>query len=101
MPGPTEQPPPRAAGVASALLERLPELATQLADRIAADVPAYTDEHLVPRADLRESCRDNLEFMLGHLAEHRAHDLSAPRRTGTRRAEQGAPLTALHSAFRI
>jgi hypothetical protein len=91
----------RTAEVASVLLGRLPELAAQLADRIAEGVPAYRDEDLVPRADLRESCRDNLEFMLGHLDGAAAVDLSAPRRTGTRRAEQGAPLDALHSAFRI
>jgi hypothetical protein len=99
--GSTELPAPRAARVASALLERLPELAAELADRIVEGVPSYADEGLVPRADLRESCRDNLDFMLRHLSEHRAHDLSAPRRTGRRRAEQGAPLVALHSAFRI
>jgi DNA-directed RNA polymerase specialized sigma24 family protein len=89
------------AELASALLERLPELAAQLADRIVESVPVYRDDTLVPLDDLRESCRDNLEFMLRSLSDNRTHDLAAPRRTGERRAEQGAPLVALHSAFRI
>jgi hypothetical protein len=61
----------------------------------------YAEGGPVPREDLYESCRDNIEFMFGHLGDLGPRDLSAPRRTGRRRAEQGAPIAAVLSSFRI
>ena len=87
--------------LATALLERAPELAGQLAERIAKQVDVYAEGGPVPREDLYESCRDNVEFIFAHLGDADPHDLSAPRRTGRRRAEQGAPLAAVASAYRI
>jgi GGDEF-like domain len=89
------------AVLASALRGRAPELAGQLAGRIIEQIDFYAEGGLVPREDLRESCRDNLEFVFGHLGDLGPHDLSAPRRTGQRRAEQGAPIAAVLSSFRI
>lgn len=39
--------------------------------------------------------------MFGHLGDLGPRDLSAPRRTGRRRAEQEAPIAAVLSSFRI
>jgi hypothetical protein len=89
------------AVVASELLARLPDLSEQLVERIMKQADCYGDDAPVPRADLYASCRDNLEFMIRHLANVGPYDLSAPRRTGRRRAEQGAPLADVQTAFRI
>lgn len=86
--------------IASALLARLPELATALADGIQEHVEVYRPDGPVPPADLYESCRDNLEFMLAQLGHENSVDLDAPRRTGRRRAEQGVPLAMVQKAFR-
>lgn len=89
------------AVLASALRGRAPELARQLAGRIIKQIDFYAEGGPVPREDLYESCRDNIEFMFGHLGDLGPRDLSAPRRTGQRRAEQGAPIAAVLSSFRI
>ena len=89
------------AALASALRRRAPELAGQLAGRIIKQIDFYAEGGPVPREDLYESCRDNIEFMFGHLGDLGPRDLSAPRRTGRRRAEQGAPIAAVLSSFRI
>ena len=89
------------AVLASALRGRAPELAGQLAERIIEQIDFYAEGGPVPREDLRESCQDNIEFMFGHLGDLGPRDLSAPRRTGRRRAEQGAPIAAVLSSFRI
>jgi PucR C-terminal helix-turn-helix domain/GGDEF-like domain len=89
------------AVLASALRGRAPELAGQLAGRIIMQVDSYAEGGPVPREDLYESCRDNIEFMFGYLGDLGPRDLSAPRRTGRRRAEQGAPIAAVLSSFRI
>jgi hypothetical protein len=80
------------AVLASALRGRAPELAGQLAGRIIKQIDSYAEGGPVPREDLYESCRDNIEFMFGHLGDLGPRDLSAPRRTGRRRAELGAPI---------
>jgi hypothetical protein len=89
------------AVLASALRGRAPELAEQLAGRIIEQIESYAEGGPVPRGDLYESCRDNIEFIFGHLGDLGRRDLSAPRRTGRRRAEQGVPLAAVLSSFRI
>jgi PucR C-terminal helix-turn-helix domain/GGDEF-like domain len=92
---------PKVAALASALSERLPQFAAELTERICQQVDAYREDGPVPRDDLYRSCRQNLEFGFRILADVGHHDLSAPRRTGRRRAEQGAPLAVVLSAYRI
>ena len=94
--------------LASALLSRLPALADELLKRVLeqSDVSReqseiYGDDRLVPIDDLRQSLRDNLMFMFSNLGCPGSHDLAAPRRTGRRRAEQGAPLAAVLSSLQV
>jgi hypothetical protein len=91
---------PNVAALASALMERLPQFADEVTERICNQVEAYRREQPVPRDDLRLSCLQNLEFGFRGLADVTHHDLSAPRRTGRLRAEQGAPLSMVLSAYR-
>jgi hypothetical protein len=92
---------PNVAALASTLLERLPQFAHELTERICQQVAAYGQEQPVPRDDLSGSCRQNLEFGFRCLADTAAYDLSAPRRTGRLRAAQGAPLAMVLAAYRI
>ena len=92
---------PNVVALASALLERLPEFADEITERICQQVEADRQEEPVPRDDLNASCRQNLEFGFRSLADTGPYDLSAPRRTGRRRAAQGAPLAMVLSAYRI
>lgn len=87
--------------LATTLLERTDHLANDLAARIAEQVPFYRSDGPIERNDLVDSCRDNLQFMIGRLGALGPPDLSAPRRTGSRRAGQGAPLSSVLAAFRI
>lgn len=93
--------PPQVADLCRAVLSRLPRLADELADRIEVDVEEYRSTGGVPRDDLRESCRHNIDYVFRRLAGHGPHRVTAPRDTGRRRAEQGVPLAAAQSAFRI
>lgn len=89
------------AALSAVLMERLPQLAEDVTERICREVDAYHGDGPVPRDDLLRSCRENLEFGFRSLAAAGPHDLSAPRRTGRRRAAQGAPLAMVLSAYRI
>src|SRR5260370_28052072 len=103
---------PQGAVLASALLNRLPALTDELLKRVLeqSDIRGkqsdiYGDDRPVPIDDLHQSLQDNLTFIFTHLGRPGSHDLAAPRRTGRRRAEQGAPLAAVRSsdevAFRV
>ena len=99
---------PQGAVLASALLDRLPELAEELLKRVLkqSDIEGnqsdiYGDDRLVPIDDLHQSLQDNLTFMFSNLGCAGSHDLAAPRRTGRRRAEQGAPLAAVLSSLQV
>ena len=89
-----------------------------LTDRLVATIegrnPGYRATRLVPRADLWESCRDNIGRVLellaaavegarlpgdGSEAQDAAYD--AARATGRRRAEQGLPLDDVLRSFRM
>ena len=97
-----DEPPGTPVGrVALRILDRAPALATELARRIGSQVDFYRTGDVVSDEDLRDSCRANLEFMFRRVAGEAAVDLAAPRETGRRRAEQGAPLAAIQSAFRL
>ena len=99
---------PQGAVLASALLDRLPELAEELLKRVLkqSDIEGnqsdiYGDDRLVPIDDLHQSLQDNLKFMLSNLGWTGSHDLVVPRRTGRRRAEQGAPLATVQSSLQV
>jgi hypothetical protein len=100
--GPLERlPDPEIASLADSLLARLPELTEQLLARILDQVDCYGSAGPVPVDDLRTSCRANLEFMCRQLAHPWPLDLSTPRRTGRRRAQQGTPLASIQTSYRI
>src|SRR5262249_23799305 len=68
---------------------------------IRAAEPFYDAGEVVPVEDLRASVRDNLGYILGRLAGRPVPALDAPRATGRRRAEQGAPLPAILHSYRV
>jgi len=58
---------PEIAALAKSMTARLPELADQLAERIRQAVDVYGAGVVVPLDDLRTSCKNHLEFLLGQL----------------------------------
>ena len=99
---------PQGAVLTSALLNRLPALTDELLNRALkqSDIygnqsDIYGDDRLVPIDDLHQSLQDDLTFMFSNLGCAGSHDLAAPRRTGRRRAEQGAPLAAVLSSLQV
>ncbi|WP_224401844.1 CdaR family transcriptional regulator [Pseudonocardia sp. ICBG1034] len=92
---------PQVTNLCRTVLRRLPVLADELAERIAKEVLEYAAAGEVPRDDLAESCRDNIDYVFRRLGGLGPYELAAPRRTGRRRAEQGVPLAAAQSAFRV
>jgi hypothetical protein len=92
---------PEIAALATSITARLPELADQLVERIRHAVDAYGPGTPVPLDDLNTSCRNHLEFLFGQLTQPGPLDLTVPRATGQRRADQGAPLAAIMAAYRL
>lgn len=99
---------PQGAVLASALVNRLPTLTDELLKRVLerSDIRGkrsdiYGDDGLVPIDDLHQSLQDNLAFVFTNLGCPGSHDLAGPRRTGRRRAEQGAPLAAVQSSYQV
>lgn len=92
---------PEIGALAASMTARLPELADQLAERIRQAADAYGSDAVVPFDDLHTSCRNHLEFVFGQLTQPGPVDLTVPRATGQRRADQGAPLAAIMDAYRI
>lgn len=80
---------------------RLPKLVDRVVQRILAEIEFCRDRDVVSLEDLRDSVRSNLESMVGQLTTDRPPDLSAPRATGRRRAEQGTPLADILHAYRV
>ena len=89
---------------------RVDALTDRLVDTIVASNPGYRAVRVVPLADLRESCRDNIARvleLLGDTAQGQALPppgepaYDAARMTGRRRAEQGLPLDDVLRSFRI
>jgi PucR-like helix-turn-helix protein/diguanylate cyclase with GGDEF domain len=93
---------------------RVEPLADRLVATIEASNPGYRATRLVPRADLWDSCHDNIRRVLellaaavdgargpgeGSEATDTAYD--AARATGRRRAEQGLPLDDVLRSFRM
>jgi hypothetical protein len=89
------------ARVADALKLRFDDLVDRLVDRIAAEIDLYGSDAVVARAELHRSVADNFTFMLGAMSTSDDPDLGPPRRTGRRRAKEGAPLPELLRAYRL
>jgi PucR-like helix-turn-helix protein/diguanylate cyclase with GGDEF domain len=92
---------PEVAEIAESVIARLPGLVDRVVDRIEAEIEFYRDRNVVSLEDLRASVRANLESMGRQLTADEPPDLSAPRATGRRRAEQGTPLADILHAYRI
>jgi hypothetical protein len=76
-------------------------LVDRVVQRLLAEIEFYRDREVVSLQDLRDSVASNLESMVAQLTTDRPPDLSAPRETGRRRAEQGTPLADILHAYRI
>jgi phosphoglycolate phosphatase-like HAD superfamily hydrolase len=92
---------PEIAEIAGSVRTRLPQLVDRVVQRILAEIDFYRDREVVSLPDLRDSVGSNLESMVAQLTTGRPPDLSAPRTTGRRRAEQGTPLADILHAYRI
>ncbi|RNI24383.1 PucR family transcriptional regulator [Flexivirga caeni] len=81
---------------------RLSELRDRAYDAILDRMTMYRSDDVVPSTDLRASVERNLRFMLTALADPQTPlDLTTPSETGSRRAQQGAPLPEVIRAYRI
>ena len=92
---------PAVSAVGERLLTRVDRLADELTAVIRTAEPFYDAGTAVPAEDLRGSVRDNLVYILSRLAGRPSPGLGAPRATGRRRAEQGAPLPAILHSYRV
>jgi hypothetical protein len=92
---------PEIAEIAGSLRTRLPGLVDLVVQRIVAEIEFYRDREVVSLQDLRDSVGSNLDSMVRQLTMEPPPDLSAPRATGRRRAEQGTPLADILHAYRI
>jgi hypothetical protein len=92
---------PEISEIAGSVTTGLSELVDRIVRRILAEIEFYRDRDVVGPDDLRESVASNLRSMVGQLTTDRPPDLSAPRATGRRRAEQGTPLADILHAYRI
>ena len=92
---------PEISGIAGSVRTRLPDLVERVVQRLLAEVEFYRDREVVSVQDLRDSVASNLESMVAELTTDQPPDLSAPRATGRRRAEQGTPLADILHAYRI
>lgn len=90
---------------------RVEVLTDRLVATIEASNPGYRATRVVPLADLRASCHDNIQRVLELLAATAGDDApgeaardssyDAARATGRRRAEQGLPLDDVLRSFRL
>ena len=87
--------------IAGSVRTRLPDLVDRVVRRILAEIEFYRDREVVSLQDLRDSVASNLESMVAQLTSDQPPDLSSPRVTGRRRAEQGTPLADILHAYRI
>jgi len=81
--------------------KRIGALATAMAGQITAEVGFYRDQPAVSPAELRDSCRAHLEYVLGSLGGPLPRDTSPARQNGRRRADADVPLPALMDAYRV
>ncbi|MFF3464595.1 PucR family transcriptional regulator [Streptomyces sp. NPDC002619] len=86
--------------LATVLLERVGELAKEMAARIRAGSRDYHYD-VVPAEELEETCRTHLGNALRALTGQVPVDTEAAARIGRRRALQNVPLPAVMTAYRI
>lgn len=94
-------PGPIVAAIGERLLGRIDAIADELTRVIRAAEPFYDTGTAVSIPDLRGSIHDNLAYIISRLAGRPSPGLEAPRATGRRRAEQGAPLPAILHSYRV
>lgn len=96
------------AGLYEALLERLPEMADEVADRLIAEIPLYDKLSAASAgaltADIRKVAEQNLRFFVrsfraGRLPE--AGELEEIRSAAAQRAARGMPLEAVIAAYHL
>jgi hypothetical protein len=92
---------PEISEIAGSVRTRLPDLVERVVQRLLAEIEFYRDREVVSVQDLRDSVASNLDSMVAQLTTDQPPDLSAPRATGRRRAEQGTPLADILHAYRI
>ena len=92
---------PEIAEIAGSITNRMPDLVDRVVRRILTEIEFYRDRGVIGPEDIRGSVRNNLESMAAELTTSQPPDLSAPRATGRRRAEQGTPLADILHAYRI
>ena len=81
---------------------RLADLVDDAYTATVERIPLYRKGDLVPAPELRESITQNLRFIIGAIAHPDADlDLTVPKATGRRRAQQGVPLPEVLRAYRI
>jgi DNA-binding PucR family transcriptional regulator len=92
----------RMADLARWAEDRLPALVEDAYAAVVDRIPLYRKGDLVPHKDLRRSIAQNLSFAVSAIAHADAPlELTAPQRTGRRRAQQGVPLPEVLRAYRI
>ena len=96
-----EFPGPIVAAIGQRLLGRVDAIAVELTGVIRGQEPFYDTGNAVSTEDLLGSVRHNLGYILSRLAGLPSPGLQAPRATGRRRAEQGAPLPAILHSYRV
>ncbi|MGI5515970.1 PucR family transcriptional regulator [Streptomyces sp. CA-106131] len=84
--------------LAAVLLERVGELAKEIATRIRG---ALNDYDAVPEEELEEACRTHYGNALQTLAGQAPLDTDTTARIGRRRAQQNVPLPSVMTAYRI
>lgn len=87
--------------LAAKAARRLPELCVAVTAEIRAQMAVYGVGSTVPLVDLQGSVEGNLRTMIEALTDPDSIDLGQAHATGTRRAQQGAPLPEVLRAFRI
>ncbi|MET9476956.1 helix-turn-helix domain-containing protein [Streptomyces sp. NPDC002922] len=88
------------SALATVLLERVGELAKEMAARIRAGSRDYHYD-VVPAEELEEACRAHLRNALQALTGQVRLDTEAAERIGRRRALQNVPLSTVMTAYRI
>jgi hypothetical protein len=99
---PLRRPPAQVTALATSVLADLEGITDRLVTAILIEDPSYGLGR-TSSTDLRISCHDNLQRILGTLTgeEPRADVFDAPHATGHRRAEQGMPLESVLHAYRL
>jgi hypothetical protein len=88
------------AALGEGLLQHADELADAMVERIQAAVAVY-HAGAISTGQLRQTCLDNVQFILGPLGRTPALSSPESRENGRLRAKAGVPLTAVMEAYRV